>query len=373
MPTLSKIQSGFIYNEGFDDSGIVWQVLPKDSDRFSKDGNRFLMQPGEERLSIVTEMPDGNFIMKIHFNHQPLSNNSFAGVVVIKDKDSRVECQTYRSLTEIKTIKKYQYIKVIRKINKYLFYASLNEQKWELVGAARLDDANLIGFYFQTDDSNESPVEIDSIKFYKSNTISFLGLEQNSKIVIKEETGISKVFHVITQEERNRCDIDLTLTEAPFINHRLQVLNPKGLYLMNEEFSEIQGGDVFSVGFNYDIYLNKTESDPGTLLKAGEITDLGRLLDIRQLNSLTIINEDEHYIPKNIIVRIERYSPYFKGEDCVQLGVVNLNEPIKWAKQIIIPQLLYQDPVKIMMEIEKDTDAAAPFTSMSYMYKIIIE
>lgn len=371
MPSLSKIQSGFMYEESFDNNGIVWQTFPQ-TDKFIANGDSFKIEAGTERIMLLTSIPDDNFVMQVKIQHQPLSYNNFAGVVVVRDKDSWVECRSYRDeITETSLLKTYQYIKIVKKIDNFMFYASIQGNQWEFIGASRVYDANMIGFFLESDEPS-SYLLIEEIKMYRSPVISFLGIEPLSKLIIKRPTGTNRYFSVI--DNPNRVDIDLVEDLFPYKDHTIQILAPDGTTIVNDAIASISGGDVYDISYNLEMRLNETIDDPGILISPGETIDLGRLTGFQLTNTLTLRNLDPQYTAYNKKLKIEKFNDYNRGYDFVKIALEEQEGvPGEFGKEISIPELLPNVPVKIHMRITKDMDPVFVFTEAKHKYRVIIE
>lgn len=371
MPRLSKIQTGFMYEETFNNSGIVWQPFPQ-TDNFIADGTNFKLYAGNERQMILTSLPAEDFVMQVKIQHQPLSFNNFAGVVVVKDKDSWVECRSYRDEeTEKAIIQLYQYIKIVKKIDNFIFYGSIQGRQWEMIGSCRMFDANLIGFYIESDEPG-SFLTIEEVKMYKTPVITFLGVEPQTRVIIKRPSGANRVFHVV--QDGTKVDFDLISDSFPYRDHTVQIISPAGEVLINEQLDEISGGDVFDLTYNIELLFNETITGEKEVLEPGDIIDLGQLQGATGLFSLTVINRDDYQTIMNSRLRIEQFSEYNRGHKFATLALEEREGvPGEWVKELSIERLEPNVPVKVFFKIEKDTSPVYVFSEDKYKFRVIVE
>lgn len=358
MPTIEKLQSGFIYKEDFSQENVMWQFFPNDESRYSRVSNSLILKQGVGRVIALTKAPDDDFTFQCKVTHQPLSTNSFAGVVLLRDNDDWVECQLYRDADAAVQVF-YSYIKIVKIGVNYYFYASKDNVNWITAGAMAYDDCHLIGFYFDSDDPVET-VKIENVVFYKSPVISVTGINVGDTVQIKDSSNtvlVSKVAALTT------LDIDLTQKAMPMNNCKIVHISPGGT--TQTGLLNINGGDVYGVKYNIKLKVNGIVVNPNTMFDLGKIytgTD----------NLLTLENLDPNYSIYNLKLSIEQYSPFDYGFQNVDMMPAIHDADAVYAKEIVIDKLS-DTPIDILMRINRETDIAALFKTSGFKYKIIIE
>jgi hypothetical protein len=187
---MTKTKSGFLYKEHFGHPHAMWHRDPLTTDKIRVNPFNFELLPGDEVVRYMTESPAREFVMQVHFAHQPLAYDNFAGVVVLCDKDAYIECMTYRCQnTESGAfISYYSWIKVLKKDFRYTFYGSKDGKSWELVGSS-LSRGSLIGFFLKCTNTAEKTFKIDNLEFYASNFITLYGIKSFYQVFLYDAAG----------------------------------------------------------------------------------------------------------------------------------------------------------------------------------------
>lgn len=359
MPTIEKLQSGFIYKENFSEENIMWQFFPNEPSRYTKANNSLIFNYCTSRSVALTKMPDGDFVMQCKVTHRPLSTNSFAGVLLLESNDDWVECQLYKD-DAVLTQHFYNYIKVVRTGYNFYFYASMDNIAWEIIGSMAYPDCIMFGFYFETDDIADS-FTVENVIFYKSPAITLNSTLNGHVVQLKNQ---SNYIIATTKVSNGKANFDLTTMSLPLLNHSLTLLDFG--YTISSLPMNIYGGDTFGYNYNLNLKCNGVDVVPN------EMVDLGRIYDDTQ-TLITIENLDVNYDIPNLTLRIEQYSPYDYAAKNVEMIPSIHDDTAVWSKEIVIPLLKSHEPFDILIRIDKETDVPTLFKTTGFRYKIVIE
>lgn len=209
MPALNKLISGLILDETFTKNSMIWTPSPEGFNGFyfSSKGMRMVYTKTYKTYTIQEPQEDYMFSCKI--DHVPLNAKDICGVIVMRDNEDYIECQSYIAkrhsyVTNLDTNNQeiaqtvnniidglnldrfvtyqvddgkevwpnqkewdtppstgttsgskndtfedvlYSYIRVVKKNNIYTFFASTDGKKWIEVGNSALSDSHRIGFF----------------------------------------------------------------------------------------------------------------------------------------------------------------------------------------------------------------------------------
>jgi hypothetical protein len=321
--------------------------------------------------------------MQVHFAHQPLAYDNFAGVVVYSEKEAYIECTTYRDQnTESGAIiNYYQWIKVIKKDYRYTFYGSTDGKLWTLVGSA-LSRGSLIGFFLRCLSPAEKVLRIDNIEFYASNFITLHGIKSFFAIELYNAAGA-----LVLKDEMpygtTQYDLDTTQFILPLTDYRLRIFDPNG-GVIYDGITTLNAGDVF----DFDLipkfaWLNRrTKDNYDGLLLNNETNqfDLGRLEGLYTYHTVTILtNPDEMAFDTNVYIEPFLYNSHVSehvwlalAEDEDEEADDSIDET-RWVRRVNIRQLSYTEPAKVLMRIKKDFTHVMLFDTTRYKFKLIIE
>lgn len=367
MPDIERLQSGLIYKEDWVDDNIMWQFFPNNSHYFEKNNNSITLKYSEDDTMVVTKMPNENFVLQCTIEHTPLSIYSFAGVILLKDNDSWVKCQLYKEDTA--NDKTYKHIKIMKTLNEeektkevYTFYASINGIAWDVVGSLTLPDCNLIGFYFRTDNKDET-ITIKDIAFYKTSNFRVCNLKNIRQVnILNSEKEILLSQSVSDEKEVN---LDLIYKMLPLQDITISMITDGGV--LNKNIDYLYGGDVYGLHHKIKLKINGKELSSDTIFDLGHISN-------NDINILTIENVEPNYTIFNLKVSIEQHSSFNQGYKCVKLLKEDLKDTGEFSNSLEIERLTNNEPINILMKIDKDNRKLLnPFCTDGYKYKIILE
>lgn len=361
MPSIEKLQSGFIYKEDFSTDNIMWQFFPDDTTRYEKKNNNLVLKYGEGKVMALTKAPADNFVMQCKVKHRPLSANSSAGVILLKDTDDLVECESYWDIDAPKQVF-YNYIKVVKVDLNYYFYSSINGSDWIVVGAVAYADCNLIGFFFTTDKADEE-FAIEELVFYSSPMVTVSNTRTDIHVV-----EILKDYSVIKRQLVHEGDVEIDLTQMllPLENVSLRLVTASLGIVQSIDLDSLSGGDQYGIYHNITLKLN------GEVIDHNLPFDLGRLFGGTEV-ILTIENLEVDFTIMDLKVSIQRYSPYDIGHENVEILLEDHLEGAPYTKELVIPALRPTDPVNILMKVDRQSDVTTLFKARGFKYKIIIE
>lgn len=249
MSTLIKESHGIIYDENFQTQSLIWSLSPSDVDclRFENDGLHILHN--NKYITYTMKEYDQPYCLLACIEHEPLTDDDIAGVIVFCNTRNYAECQTYLSdapsnlendgknirlnhdfsdeyvkytfddddsedgseesdpssssseeETEEPAVEEngeYKYIKVVKFNSEskgafsYQFYSSIDGLRWIEVGNAIFPNPSSIGFFLYST-KNKSLIRngkfvINSMHIYKNPYIIINGINAMQEFEIYEE------------------------------------------------------------------------------------------------------------------------------------------------------------------------------------------
>lgn len=365
MATLSKAISGFILEDKFDSSNLLWDISPNDYSRVVYESGFVGLEHGEERLIMSIPTPSKDYVMQAYIYHFPKSLSDIGGIVVLSNTGNQIEYQNFFNGTIDSSI--YRYIKVVVEKEVYNFYASEDGKTWIDVGNSQMTDGNRIGFFIDgiLTVKSEKFVILEA-EFYKSNFITINNIPKNGSIKIYNNSGINILedndFNV--KIEDNKAIVDFTKAVLPMRNYSISVFSPDGTLFSSLKDIDINGGDVYEC--NYDIEISI--AGEGTIINSDNIFDLGRVHGGDTVIPLIITNKEKTTLNdlKMSIITVD----YYRGGEFVKLSLDGSDE---YNNSIKISNLPPNTGINVNVKIERDLSQFTPAISDSYRFKIVIE
>lgn len=372
MAKLEKDLSGLLLYEDFKEQNLIWLPSPDNYNNINFTQSGLEITHSDMYKTITIQKPDeDNFIFSCKINHTPIDKFDIGGVIIISDKKTYIECQsylaneesyitnadryeevlkgeiekyidhfvTYSIISDTGVIpddgviddpdpthpeepfydETYPYIRVICHGVTYSFFASTDNINWVELGSGVLD-ANRIGFFLYSHDENEelTPFYVEHAAIYKSNYIIINNVP--SDCIVEATTTrdgyIDTLFserNVFVKRKNNQVYIDTSLIECPIDDVTLN-LKKNNEVILYQTFNQIVGGDIFTMWYDIDMYIDQQKINPN------ELYDLGMFINEVTYVRVDLFNNEEFNVT-NIQVELKKYSDYYVGDENIGIAV----------------------------------------------------
>lgn len=387
---IEKNQSGLLLYEDFKEQNLIWLPSPDNYNNIEFTQSGLQIAHSDMYKTITIQKPDeDNFIFSCKINHNPVDTSDIGGVIIISDKRTYIECQSYLANEESyitnadryeevlkQEIEKYidyfvtysivsdtgvdpnvdetgeedptvepepfydsvyPYIRVICHGETYSFFASTDNVNWVELGSGVLD-ANRIGFFLYSHAETNTPFNIEYAALYKSNYIIINNIPENLSLEMITNYDTDPVVftdsNVFIKRKENKIFIDSTLIECPMNNTLVNIKDSNSNIIYTNLFTQIVGGDNFTLWYDIDMFVDQQKINPN------EIYDLGMFINEYNYIRIDLVNNEEFPV-NNIKLEIEKYSDYYVGEQNIGIAVYEQGKEDNYnlQKSIIIDRI----------------------------------
>ena len=374
MASLTRVINGGILHESFD-YGVtpIWSIVANDTGRvLENDLGGIILLHGDGDVSMHTNAPIGDFIFQARIEHEPTSLADIGGLFIQADADSRIECQTYYNGL-LGTDQYFEYIKVIRVGDRYSIYASMDGDVWNPMGAALLPDSHQIGFFLRGPEGTGSKnLRVKEVMMYKSNAFVITDVPIGTQIIVKDNEGNTIIERdtVSMGTTESKLIFDLSQTALPIYGASISVID-NGSVIADIINVDIYGGDVYDFTPNVQVLINNVIVDQKTEHYLGNIGGDG------QESTLSIINKEDIILTGKKL-KVIGYSDYYRGGKFATLALWDQSkaedyELYEFLDSIELPNMLPEQRVEVIVRIERDASAEAPFFINRYKFRIVLE
>lgn len=341
MSNIIKSSSGLMFSENFGNGmSLLWDLSPNEQDRVVKNNDSIsLLNNNSSRIKMTIPIPtENNYIVQSKISFEPVSSNDKAGLTVESLTDIRVDFEVCGD-DEIKA----DYMKLC--VDEYGIlsaYASWNN-KWINYGNTKLNNANSIGFY---NESEKSPIKLYDCIVYKNNFITINGFDRKNyiKVFDKNHNEITGDFFI--KKYNTRIVLDGIYNIFPIEELTVDIYRiVDDTLVTSHTLTNIYGGDVYE--FKYDLELkinNQIIENDDKLFDLGEISK-DTVFDI------TITNKESFDITDKT-VRISYYSYLNNSYKFVKIAK---EQDDKFNDKIENINFLSGSNTKIKLQINKNT------------------
>lgn len=423
MPKLNKTKSGLLLYEDFKQSSLLWTPSPNNYQDIEFGENGLRIRHSELYKTITIEEPEGNFSFVCKINHKPIDVNDIGGVIIMSNDTLYAECQSYvstkpsyinnsnqtnqqviDSINEILsryveyipdnnstvydtsesnsgtltssesksdfTDVMYPYIKFTKLNNRYTFWASADCVNWIEVGNTDFPDANRIGFFLYSfaGDTTNSNFYVEYAILYDNNYVIIDNIKENQDIELRTQDGalIYDMNSNTIVRKDNQIFIDTTLLKVPFENIRLVILQNKNI-IYEYEIPELIGGDNYSYWYDIKVCIDNQE------LNQEDLFDLGTFYHHDQTVRIDIYNQEEYEL-QNLKISITSYSPYFDGNEPIEISLYDENEEnYFFSDSVTIPSIQPTEGKSVLIKLTDKIMQNFYKKPGAYRFKINIE
>ena len=368
---IEKNQSGLLLYEDFKEQNLIWLPSPDNYNNIEFTQSGLQIAHSDMYKTITIQKPDeDNFIFSCKINHDPVDTSDIGGVIIISDKKTYIECQSYLANEESyitnadryeevlkQEIEKYidyfvtysivsdtgvdpdvnetgeedpsaepepfydsvyPYIRVICHGQTYSFYASTDNINWIELGSGVLD-ANRIGFFLYSHNETETPFNVEYAALYSSNymIINNMPSECTIEAISTANSIVNTVFtedNVFIKRKENQIYIDTTLIECPINDVTLNIKDNTNNIIYTQYFNQLVGGDTFTVWYDIEMYIDQHKINPN------ELYDLGMFISELNYIRVDLLNNEEFPV-NNIKLEVKKFSSYYVGDENIGIAV----------------------------------------------------
>lgn len=302
---LNKISTGHIFSEEFNGTmNPLWDVFPSDNNRITFTGDSIKILENVDKTELLIPCPkESGYVFQTYIRYEPKESNNNGGCIVKSITENYVECELS---SEIESIY-YSYLKVIYS-DKFVLNlrASKDGLNWEDFGSTKLLDSNSIGYYLN---DNKDALEIFNCEMYKSNFITFIGIDKTQNIKIYDENNKEIVTNVDMKYTEDSVVVDLSSKLFPINDVKIEI-ESEGSLSDTITIDKLYGGDVYSFEPEIRFVVNEANMDNGDF-------DLGLVQGKDRVYELQVVNAGD--FTKTGILKIVGVSGYDKGDSMAYL------------------------------------------------------
>ena len=428
MPKINKIESGLLLYEDFKQNSLIWTPSPDGYKNIEFGENGLRIRHSDIYKTITLEEPKNDFSFMCKINHRPIDADDIGGVIIISNDTFYAECQSFVSnkpsyiinsdqtkeniINFINSVLEnyveysvendndisntpninnlnnsnsttnsnnnvsdfvdvmYPYIKFTKSSYRYTFWASSDCTNWIEVGNTEIPDANRIGFFLYSFDKDitNSNFYIEYAVLYNNKYVIIDNIKDNQEIELRTEDG-DLIYGMSSNEmirKNNQIYIDTTLLKMPFNNVRLIVLQDKKI-ICNYDIPELIGGDKYSYWHDIKVCIDNKE------LSQEELFDLGTFYHNDQTIRIDIYNQELYEI-QDLKISVTSYSPYYQGNETIQISLYDENEEsYSFDDTIVIPNIQPTEGKSILVKLTDKIIQNFYKKPGAYRFKINIE
>jgi len=363
MATLTKVSSGYLFEDDFASSNLLWNLSPNDYSRVVFEAGYVGLEHGEERLTMSIPTPSHDYVMQAQIYHNPETLSDVSGLVVLSNTGNQIECQHY--FTGAKELSLFRYIKLCVEKGVHTFCISRDGLTWVNAGNSEMNDANEVGFFIDGVQTYVSDMlRVLGVSFYKSNLLSVNNVPSDATVRIYDQNGVNVLANQDAVKNSNgKALVDLTTVLLPLTSARLSVVGADGIEIGGLEDVTLCGGDVYDYAYNVEVLIAEQ-----AVLNAN-IFDLGRVTGKETVLPVTIISREAEPL-RGIALSVAPVS-YYRGGDQVTLAFAS--DTPTYQTKLELPDLLPNVSYDFLIKIDRDITQFGPAFADSYRFKIILE
>ncbi len=257
MLILNSYRSGLIYSNEFTDTTLdnAWTVSPNNYERYSlTDRVSYLrLKHGLAPVYLLQNIPTGDYVFECSIDYNPTNSDDRGGLVLFRNETQKAGLFKYY---QDDNNANWKYLRLVRKGDVYEGYASLDGQEWTLYGSILDFGAQKVGFVLEgTDTVNTQPLDIKSVKIYRSNKIFLHNLEPGVQCELYDEEGNRLSYSVV--EKAKACgELDVSHLSFPLSGYFKLLASDGTLLQQTDLFEDLCGGDAFWYGSPFIISID---------------------------------------------------------------------------------------------------------------------
>jgi hypothetical protein len=349
MPLISRLSTGRIYHDSFDDTVLnpIWQVSPTDPTRYdinNEKAGHLRMKHGDVPLYMLMDMPNlPDFVFEIENDYTPTVVGDSGGIIVYRDIEARIELLEYYD-SALNASNTWGQMRMVRHNDVYTGYGSNDGGKtWSIIGTGTAEAMSKIGLVVNYKDITGSvPFDVGSVKVFKDSKFLVSNLTPGHIVELLDNAGVVKQT-VQCQPETDFVRLDLTTLPIPFTG-KLRV-KEGALVKETTPTMEIWGGDVFWYGVLVEIHMDSTVLNPD------EEKKLGHLINGLIEKQFIVKNPGTEPIP-DVKVAAAKYFDY-NGYDWVLLAEDAGGNPGTYGDEILLGLMQPGESRKLWIQIKK--------------------
>lgn len=327
--SIHRIQSGLIFDDGFDTLDTRWVVSPSDSYVYDDLGKQIRLDhnPTDRSTNALFSIPqeEDELLLQVHADYTPTHLGDEGGIVIWKNALEKVEFLESEDSTQAG---EYSVWRAIKRQNLWTFFAERGNA-WELFDSTICIDPTMAGVVLKgVPRDGYVPLAIDRVILCRGSHISVGNINSKYKVELLNE-NLEVVNTQVVPD--GFSGIDVELPTIPF-RGKLRIYDLKdGEYEMIDEqveFADMYGGDLFLRGTDLKVIWKGKELSEVTP------THLGAMKNDEIEQKMTVLNDTTGNVAENVTISVAIYSEQFGWEWC-DLALDQGGVPGEYADTII--------------------------------------
>jgi len=367
LSLLNRISSGLVFRDTFDSPELnsMWQISPSDDRRYSltERPGVLRLKHGDPDLFCLMTSPQFDYVFEVDTDYQPIRASDQGGIVVYRDKDTRIELLEYYD-PQVGASKGYNRLRMVKKSELYAGYGSDDNGKtWELIGTTFLSSPKIGIVLHGIQESQSDTLDVLEVRMYRDTTIQVGNLQEGLKVKLLDGAGVL-IKEATCEKDRDHVKLDVFNCNFP-LTGKLQLLDPTGLILAETDvINDLWGGDVFWYGIHLDLEID------GVLLREDREFFLGNMENGIIEKKAYVVNNHDIPIP-NVRISVQAFAEY-QGWEWVDIAQDLFGQPSIYKDTYFIGTMQPGDRVPFWMKVTKR--AGSQMVSLSdYKFRILFE
>lgn len=308
--SIHRVQSGLIFDDGFELLDTRWVVSPSDSYTYDEVGKQLTLthNPTDRGTNALFSIPqeEEELLLQVHADYTPTKIGDEGGIVVWKNSLEKVEFLESENNTQAGT---YSVWRAVKRQNLWTFFAE-RDSAWELFDSTVFLDPTMIGVALRgIPRDGYVPLAIDRVILCRGAHISVGNLNSFYKVEL-----LNELMEVVNTQivPEGFSGIDLELPTIPF-KGKLRIYDKdevEGYIVTDEqkEFADMYGGDLFLRGTELEVHWK------GEAISENNPTNLGALKNNAIEERMLVHNPSTGNVANNIRVRVAVYKEEYGWE-----------------------------------------------------------
>lgn len=333
--SIHRVQSGLIFDDGFDTLDSRWVVSPSDSYNHEGATNTLSLQHNamDRSTNALFSLPqEEELLFQVQADYTPTMLGDAGGIVIWKNALEKVEFLESEDGTQVG---EYSTWRAIKRQNLWTFFAERGGA-WELFDSTICIDPTMAGVMLKgIERTGYVPLNLKRAILCKGTSVSVGNLDALSKLILLDNIG-NVVSEQIVPEGYSGVTVELPA--IPFTGKfNLYIKNQEGIYVLaaqQEEIATMYGGDVFLKGTDLKIIWN------GKQLSEITPTHLGALKHNVIEQKMIVLNDNIDSVAENVTISVAIYLEEYGWEWCDIALDINGQPDVYQDKTVLIGSLL---------------------------------
>lgn len=345
MASIYRVESGLIFDDGFDTLDSRWSVSPSTQSTVYNETERSLTLKHSDKgyTTALFELPQGEdeLLFEVHANYVPHTVGDEGGLLIWKSAMEKLEF--FESLDT--TLEgEYSYWRVVKRNNLWSFFA-YKGGSWELFDSAVIVDTVLAGIAL----SGEPKEGFESLGIRRAflcrgKHVTVGNVSSGYKLQLLDANDVVINEQVVPE---HHAGANMELPWIPYTG-KIRVIDVKAgnIVKATTTVTDIYGGDVFMAGTDLTVFWDGMELDQ---LNPNR---LGALKNNNLLEKMTLANTTSGDVAENIELKIAVFRDSW-GWEWVDVAQDNKGEPGEFSDAIKLGDLQAGQTVDFWVHITR--------------------